>query len=191
MPYKDPEKRKEAQRRHYLKNKSNYSSQLKERRSRNKQYVWGRKTRCAECGETDKRCLDFHHLRDKDRKLAQMIRDASPVEALQAEIDKCEVLCGNCHRRHHHSVTDAFGDYSNQARIEKLNWFREYLSEQLCADCGLDDYRCIEFHHVGQKNFNISYIAKSGHSLSSLQAELQLCQALCVNCHRKKHVLRV
>jgi L-lactate utilization protein LutB len=188
MPYKDPQKKKEAQRRHYQRNRAKYVDGLKERRMRNKEYAWERKLKCVTCGETDQTCLDFHHLGDKVETIANMIRQAVSISKLQQEIDKCEVLCGNCHRRHHHSETDRFSDYSNQARVDKLNWFREYLSRQSCVECGLDDHRCIEFHHVGDKNFHISYINKSGHSLSSLQDELKLCQSLCVNCHRKTHV---
>ncbi len=59
--------------------------------------------KCKECGESHVSCLDFHH-RDKDTKvesIANLIQRAS-VERIQKEIDKCDVLCANCHRKLHY-----------------------------------------------------------------------------------------
>lgn len=53
------------------------------------------------CGESDIRCLDFHH-RDPATKLSginKMIRDNYSMEVVEAEIAKCDVICANCHRK--------------------------------------------------------------------------------------------
>ena len=58
---------------------------------------------CYECGEDDPRCLDFHH-RDPEEKefiLADAVRRGWGKKKILAEIDKCDVLCSNCHRKHH------------------------------------------------------------------------------------------
>jgi hypothetical protein len=58
---------------------------------------------CIVCGEADPRCLDFHH-RDPATKLkcvAKMMSTTRNWAAVLEEIKKCDVLCANCHRKHH------------------------------------------------------------------------------------------
>ena len=54
---------------------------------------------CAHCEETDVRCLEFNHLGNKKQNVSHMIGKYSIAEILK-EIDKCEILCSNCHRKY-------------------------------------------------------------------------------------------
>lgn len=54
---------------------------------------------CVDCGERDPRLLDFDHLRDKVDDVATMVCNARPWSEIEAEIEKCEVRCANCHAR--------------------------------------------------------------------------------------------
>lgn len=54
---------------------------------------------CVDCGEQDSVVLDFDHLRDKRLEVTRMAIQGSALAAVYAEIDKCAVRCGNCHRR--------------------------------------------------------------------------------------------
>jgi hypothetical protein len=54
---------------------------------------------CSQCGESDPRVLEFHHLGNKDSEVSRLIGRGASLEALIAEIEKCVVLCANCHRR--------------------------------------------------------------------------------------------
>jgi hypothetical protein len=59
---------------------------------------------CIDCGETHPAALDFHH-RDGERKVhvvSKMCAQFSLVRLME-EIDKCDVMCCNCHRKLHHS----------------------------------------------------------------------------------------
>lgn len=49
--------------------------------------------------ETDPRVLEFHHVHGKDREIGRMVAEGFSVEAIAAEIARCQVLCSNCHRR--------------------------------------------------------------------------------------------
>ncbi len=53
---------------------------------------------CTDCGQTfPSVCMAFDHLDpdDKYRGVAQML--CFSVETIQKEIDKCELVCHNCH----------------------------------------------------------------------------------------------
>lgn len=54
---------------------------------------------CADCGETDIVVLDFDHQRDKRMDINSLIKDGYPIATIAAEIEKCEVVCANDHRR--------------------------------------------------------------------------------------------
>lgn len=57
---------------------------------------------CSRCGETDPRCLVFHHVRgDKRMSVSRMVSDGYARSAIADEIEKCELLCANCHRMEH------------------------------------------------------------------------------------------
>lgn len=52
---------------------------------------------CIDCGETDPIVLEFDHINGKLFNIsAGFMR---PIEVFQEEINKCEVVCANCHKR--------------------------------------------------------------------------------------------
>lgn len=54
---------------------------------------------CSVCGETDPVVLEFHHRGEKDFAIADLIGNSASLDSLIAEINKCDVVCANCHRR--------------------------------------------------------------------------------------------
>ena len=54
---------------------------------------------CSQCGETDPRVLEFHHVGNKDTEITRLVSGGWSVKRIQEEINKCKVLCANCHRR--------------------------------------------------------------------------------------------
>lgn len=63
---------------------------------------------CIKCGETHPACLDFHHRNGKSDKLGHIgVVRRFAMEKLLAEIAKCDVLCANCHRKHHYDERHA------------------------------------------------------------------------------------
>lgn len=61
---------------------------------------------CVHCGEDHDKCLEFHHVKPKDKKAAvsTLVWYGATIEAVRAEIAKCIVLCCNCHRKIHNGV---------------------------------------------------------------------------------------
>lgn len=55
---------------------------------------------CIDCGENDPLVLTFDHVRGRKKmNISQMVNQGYSLEAIQEEISKCEVRCGNCHMR--------------------------------------------------------------------------------------------
>lgn len=89
---------------HYAKNRERYKANAEARRSRILDERWAylceylRCHPCVDCGETDPLVLEFDHLADKRFGIAVGLAER-PWPEVRREIDKCEVVCANCHRR--------------------------------------------------------------------------------------------
>ena len=59
------------------------------------------KEKCQKCGETRKYVLDFHHKEKDDKEFTIGRLEKGSLDLIKAEIDKCIVLCSNCHREFH------------------------------------------------------------------------------------------
>lgn len=91
---------------HYEKNKQKYIDKAK---------VWNDKfldwwkdfkssLSCTSCGENHPAVLDFHHTDplEKDSEVSYLVNFGNKSRILE-EVNKCVVLCSNCHRIHHHN----------------------------------------------------------------------------------------
>jgi hypothetical protein len=54
---------------------------------------------CVDCGERDSVVLEFDHLRDKRDAVTRLAWHGCSLATIDAEIDKCQIRCANCHRR--------------------------------------------------------------------------------------------
>ena len=54
---------------------------------------------CSSCGECDPRVLEFHHEGNKEAEVSRLMGRGASLDALKREIEKCVVLCANCHRK--------------------------------------------------------------------------------------------
>lgn len=105
MATKDKEKIKAANRRYYQKNKQRYRKLNEEHKERARQFVLSYKMErgCQRCPERHEAVLVLHH-RDpkaKDVDLATAVCNMWSEERLLAEMEKCDVLCANCHLKLH------------------------------------------------------------------------------------------
>jgi len=120
LPLKDKEERRSYQaeygKKWYAKNKKRQkdSSKRSKKRviARNRKFIEEYKiSHPCECGMTEAYCLSFHHESDdKAANVSDMVSRGYGIKKIQKEIDKCVVLCLNCHARLHH-----------KEKIEKLS----------------------------------------------------------------------
>ena len=63
-----------------------------------------KKYKCSKCNEDRWVCLEFHHKNPKDKKftVAESISKGYGKKSILAEIEKCIVLCSNCHQHFHY-----------------------------------------------------------------------------------------
>jgi len=54
---------------------------------------------CVDCGETDIVVLEFDHIGNKVADVSTYASGGRTWARIEAEIEKCEVRCANCHRR--------------------------------------------------------------------------------------------
>jgi len=84
-----------------------YSQQKKgQKRRRIDNFREYKKTlKCNRCGYDDYRTLEFHHTDGNKEGNPSELAAKWGWEKLKEELDKCEVLCSNCHRiEHYHGV---------------------------------------------------------------------------------------
>ena len=98
QPYCKPCNR-EYHKQHYQNNKKEYLQKNKNYAKENKQRLlqYLRQHDCKDCGTKDYRVFEFDHLRDKKFGISTKIKSLC-WETLLTEIEKCEIVCCNCHR---------------------------------------------------------------------------------------------
>ena len=106
---KDREEYNKTRREWYQKNKDSERKRLRtSNKKRELEYrTWFRELKstlkCEECPEDNVATLDFHH-RDPSQKemaVSDLVKRQWSKKRILEEIDKCSVLCSNCHRKLH------------------------------------------------------------------------------------------
>jgi hypothetical protein len=108
-----------------FKNKFNHEEWRRNRVETNRAWVRYLKESnpCTDCGRYyPYYIMEFDHLRDKRYSISTMM--CHSAENIQKEIDKCELVCGNCH---------AIREYNRGYKTNKLWWSRR---KRDALDCG-------------------------------------------------------
>ncbi len=169
------------QRWHYRHPEQNANRTL-DRRARHRRWVNEQKESrgCNQCGVGDPAVLDFHHTDPQTKRMAinEMVTHGYGKDELRSEIAKCVVLCTNCHRKEHSDVPDA----------GRRRWLYEYKqAADGCNRCDETAPDCLVFHHTGEKSATIASLVADGRPEREIRAEIQRCELLCANCHRREH----
>lgn len=154
---------------------------LKSLREWYKDFKKGKK--CKYCTENDSRCLDFHHINPKTKhmSISKMVSLCKSKRLIMKEIKKCDVLCSNCHRKEHYD--------ENRTRSALQKWLLNLKRQMKCTLCPENTPCCLDFHHVNPENkkFAIGDIIKMKITKQEVMDEMEKCEIMCSNCHRKFH----
>lgn len=107
MGRKNPEEKRAYQREWYRNNSVKVKGEVRERRRALAKQLRDYKATlsCALCPEDSACCLDFHHVNDdKEIAVGAMVCDGYSWSKILKEINKCMVVCSNCHRKIHAGV---------------------------------------------------------------------------------------
>ena len=109
MPYKTSEEVNSYNREYYQRNRKHL---LEKQREKNRKFAENRRKwlveykralKCVRCEENHPATLIFHHKEsfEKSFEIGNAIGLGVSLKKLKAEIEKCEVLCANCHAKEH------------------------------------------------------------------------------------------
>ena len=107
MPYKDPEKRREAALKNYHKYKHELARKQRRYLSTKARRIKVRKIMekyknqpCLDCGNRfPPECMDFDHVMgEKKTDVSRLINTGHAITTVLKEAAKCELICSNCHR---------------------------------------------------------------------------------------------
>lgn len=95
----------ERSKRYYEENKIEHLKVIQKRKKRtikdNQRYIIELLTfyHCQDCGNKDVRVLEFDHVRGRKKdNVSKMVANGLSLETIKEEIDKCDIVCANCHR---------------------------------------------------------------------------------------------
>jgi hypothetical protein len=192
--------------RYYAAHRDSERDRVKKRQAATLQWLRELRRRpCADCGESfPPYVMDFDH-RDPSKKLFAITTGSSYLrsrEKLIAEIEKCDIVCANCHalrtyaslmaRRRRSTPEEWTPGKSPYLDRKRAHWrasaaILDKLCDVPCADCGRRFPPCVmQFDHrdPSTKKLTISRSRARGHA--TLLAEVAKCDIVCTNCHRER-----
>ncbi len=143
----------------------------------------------CQCGEDNIIVLDCHHINqcEKQYEISTMIRQGRNWEDIQLELDKCIVLCANCHILLHKSQLSQSNKtiylYKHSGGVKAVN---EVLENAICVDCGYNNINALEFDHRDPTTKLFCIRNGFGHGYEKTIQEINKCDIVCRNCHKKR-----
>ena len=167
---------------------------------------------CTDCGLQDLTVLEFDH-RDpaqKRRDISTLVRKAFSWSAIVLEINKCDTVCANCHRKRtarqfgwykverlaglqlpelprrgsidYERIKSRRSELARRHRNRELVW--QFLVAHPCVLCGVDDPVVLDFDHISDKYRDIGWLIQAS-CRAAILVEMAKCRVLCANCHRR------
>lgn len=96
---------------------------------------------CQKCGyHQNLSALEFHHRNPEEKEFQIDLRAFAntSIEKLKIELDKCDLLCSNCHAEHHHPEYDINNIENLLKEIEsnRIDFTKEKNPKHICPICG-------------------------------------------------------
>jgi len=130
-----------------------------------------------------------------DTKKCSICKDVKPVTTFNRNKSKkggLNTICRTCSNRksreyyknntekHKKEVRKRAKKHIKIAHAKML----EFLKKSKCADCGIKDFRVLEFDHLYDKKHNVSSMLHTGYSWLAIKKEIDKCEVVCANCHK-------
>ena len=106
MPFKNHNEKLAYARKLYQKHRVKIIQKVRQHKKEVKKWIDEYKgtLKCVRCGESHPGTLDFHHKnrKEKERCICFFVMNGYAIKTIKKELEKCEVLCSNCHRKLHY-----------------------------------------------------------------------------------------
>jgi len=110
---RDRLKQKQRQHESYLRNTEKYKSRCQIRRKERKKWYQEimKDKSCKYCPENSIECLDWHHIDPSTKKseVCKLLNQFRSFKSVLEEMNKCIVVCSNCHRKIHANTLEIGG----------------------------------------------------------------------------------
>lgn len=150
---------------------------------------------CKSCGyNKNYSALVFHHMDPSEKDFSfGGIKSNTLKEEHKKELDKCILLCHNCHMKVHNSIRELENKVKNKQAIKGALVRRKLIDikEGKCKVCEISGINDIfAFHHriESEKEFEIDARTCNGYKYERLLKEADKCDLLCHNCHTETHL---
>jgi transposase-like protein len=146
------------------------------------EYKGGSCTKCG--GQFSPSSLAFHHIDPSQKDFSLSEKRAWSVPRLIKEVDKCILVCHNCHAEIHNEITNENG-YKNKIKYNSERWtlmkqvHLDWIGRHSCDCCGYSKYQgalCIIMPD-GVERRNTIYINSDDYGNALKQANI-----ICLNC---------
>lgn len=102
--------------------------------------------------------------------------------------------CRSAYGKEHYAANrqryiDQAGAKKKQLRLERTTYLVKYFEAHSCTDCGEQDPIVLEFDHLRDKSFSIG-AGLTCRSWPSILEEIEKCEVVCANCHRRRTARR-
>lgn len=132
--------------------------------------------KCSRCPESDPRTFEFHHPGEKVAGVPDLVARGASMKRVREEIARCELLCANCHRKHH-GRPERSTRHDDRRRYNE--WWDEIRAGLQCARCGESD--SITFEYCPPIRPLLRRLVARDRVLKALETTV----VLCANCRRK------
>ena len=131
---------------------------------------------------------------DEDSKVCYRCYKLTNANDFYIRNKKVLGVCVTCYEQHYKQTCKSeaelkktLKDSALRTKNKRRAFIKDYLLNHPCMDCGLTDLLVLEFDHREPKDKlkNISSLL-SGGSITQIKKELEKCDVVCANCHRRR-----
>ena len=182
--------------------KEKTASRVKAQRESIKEFIRDLKdsTPCYDCGISYRYwIMDLDHLDPalKNFSVSKATSITRDLERVKAEVRKCDVVCGNCHRNRTHTrrlnnpqvLSDSSANQAQRKRRLKIYQVIQAKKMNPCVDCRMTyPHWVMDFDHLDPslKEFSLGRFDTKTRNLEKVLAEIDKCDLVCHNCHRDR-----
>ena len=124
-------------------------------------------------------------------------KSIKPLEDFYADKkrkDGRQSYCKECAKDHFKKWSDKkpetrlrHAEWKRSRRDESRKKYLAYMDGKLCVDCGISDWRVLEFDHVtDDKVAGVLAMVNRGSTWEKILEEISKCEIRCKNCHSLK-----